>query len=146
MILDALSNCERYFSLNPSFKEAFEFIKSKDLHSLEPGKHELNENLFVISEKVQAKSREDAVLEAHKEFIDIQLCISGVDHMGWKALDECGPVTEDYPDKDLTFFEGAPDAFCRVTAGQFAIFFPGDGHAPNIGEGELHKIIFKVRI
>ena len=146
MILGSLSDCKRYYSLNPSFQKAFEYISNNDLHSLAPGKHEIDENLFVISEKVQGKAKSDAALESHKAFIDIQLCISGIDNMGWKALADCGSVKEHYADKDLTFYEGSPTAFCRVSEGQFAVFFPEDGHAPNIGDGELHKIVFKVRV
>ena len=146
MILDSLENASIYFSLNPSFQKAFEFIQETDLHKMEMGKHEITPDLFVISEKVNAKAESEALLEAHKEFIDIQLCISGVDNMGWRSLETCGPLKEGFEDRDLYFFEGTPHTYNAVSEGQFAIFFPGDAHAPNIGEGELHKIIFKVRV
>jgi beta-galactosidase beta subunit len=34
----------------------------------------------------------------------------------------------------------------QLTDGQFVIFYPGDVHAPMIGEGEIKKLVFKVKI
>ncbi len=39
-----------------------------------------------------------------------------------------------------------PDMYFKLTAGQFAIFFPEDVHAPMIGEGTIKKLIIKVRL
>ena len=50
MILDSIENCEIYYSLNRSFEFVFEYIKNVDLRTLEYGKHELTEDVFVISE------------------------------------------------------------------------------------------------
>jgi YhcH/YjgK/YiaL family protein len=36
--------------------------------------------------------------------------------------------------------------FFQLTDGQFAIFFPEDVHAPMIGEGEIKKVVIKVKI
>jgi beta-galactosidase beta subunit len=33
----------------------------------------------------------------------------------------------------------------KVQLGEFAIFFPEDGHQPGIGEGTFRKIIVKIR-
>ena len=146
MVLDSLENCQKYYSLNRSFKEVFEFIKENDLNSLELGRHSLSEDVFMISEKIEAVTEKDAVLEAHKEYIDVQLCLSGVNQMGWCPLEKCDSLKEEHEDKDLYFYEGRSEALCTVSPGSFAIFFPEDGHAPNIGCGQLHKIIFKVKV
>ncbi len=34
---------------------------------------------------------------------------------------------------------------CKLQAGRLAIFWPQDGHQPCIGEGDIHKAIFKVK-
>ena len=44
------------------------------------------------------------------------------------------------------FFNDAPSTYFTILPGEFAIFFPGDGHAPLIGEGETKKIIIKVAV
>jgi beta-galactosidase beta subunit len=35
--------------------------------------------------------------------------------------------------------------FC-VNPGELVVFFPEDGHAPLLGEGAVHKAVFKVRV
>lgn len=49
------------------------------------------------------------------------------------------------PGKDIRFFDDEPETFYTLRPGQFTIFFPEDGHAPMIGEGNVRKIIVKVR-
>jgi YhcH/YjgK/YiaL family protein len=48
-------------------------------------------------------------------------------------------------EKDVQFFKDAPDMFFQLTNGQFAIFFPADVHAPMIGEGQIKKLVIKVK-
>jgi biofilm protein TabA len=36
--------------------------------------------------------------------------------------------------------------YFQLTDGQFGIFYPEDVHAPMIGEGEIKKLVFKVKI
>jgi YhcH/YjgK/YiaL family protein len=43
-------------------------------------------------------------------------------------------------------FHDEADTFFQLTNGQFAIFFPEDVHAPMIGEGEIKKLVIKVKI
>ena len=47
--------------------------------------------------------------------------------------------------KDIQFFDDEPQTFYTLRPGQFTILFPEDGHAPMIGEGDVRKIIVKVR-
>ena len=44
MILDSLKSFERYITLHERFGKVYEFIKSHDLHSLEDGKHVIEED------------------------------------------------------------------------------------------------------
>ena len=39
-----------------------------------------------------------------------------------------------------------PDNYLSLGEGNLAIVFPSDAHAPLIGEGEIVKAVFKVRI
>ena len=49
-------------------------------------------------------------------------------------------------DKDVVFYSDMPDMYFELTDNQFAIFFPEDVHAPMIGEGEIKKLVIKVKI
>jgi YhcH/YjgK/YiaL family protein len=49
-------------------------------------------------------------------------------------------------EKDVQLYLDQPDTFFSLTDHQFVIFFPEDVHAPMIGEGEITKMVIKVRI
>ena len=96
MVVDRLENIEKYASLNPLFAQAIEFLKSHDLNALEVGKTELKgKDLLVNVAQTKPKTKEDAKLETHKDFIDIQIPLSGTEIMGYTAAKDCMP--EDAP-------------------------------------------------
>lgn len=147
MIVDTLENLEKYVSLNPLFSQAVEFLKSHDLQSLEVGKIELKEGeLFVNVAHTKPKTQEEAALETHNAFIDIQIPLSGTEIMGYTAAKACTPADAVYnEEKDITFFEGLAETYIEVKPGMFVIFFPQDGHAPGITPNGVKKIIVKVK-
>jgi YhcH/YjgK/YiaL family protein len=124
MILDSLQNAARYFPLNPHFKAAFDFIAKTDLDSLPEGRVEIDgDNLFAFVAKPEGRRPEDAPLEAHRQYIDIQICLMGTDNIAWKALQDCESISEPYKEEnDIMFFSDAADASCAIRRGQFAIF------------------------
>lgn len=147
MIIDRLENLNKYASINPLFAQAIDFLKSNELNKLELGKLELKGKDLVLSvAQTKPKSKEDAKLETHKEFIDIQIPLSGVEVMGYTPAEDCLPANAEYSkEKDITFFEGGAQSYITVKPGMFAIFFPQDGHAPGISSDGVKKIIVKVK-
>jgi YhcH/YjgK/YiaL family protein len=149
MIIDSLANAERYSSIHPLFAQAFEYIKSIDLKNAEIGKTDLSEGLKIIVAEKEGMTKEESIakFECHNQNIDIQLCISGKETMGWRSRQSCkSPRGEYNSEKDVLFYEDAPDMFFELTDNQFAIFFPEDVHAPMIGQEVIKKLIVKVRI
>jgi YhcH/YjgK/YiaL family protein len=148
MILDSLKNSAKYDSLHPRFKAAFDYVKSTDFSKLEPGKIEIDgDNLFISFAAGKFKTPDEAKMETHNAYIDIQIPFTSVEIMGYiPAVDLKEPMDAYNPEKDITFFADKATSFARVVPGQFAIFFPEDGHQPGIGEGEFRKIIVKVKI
>lgn len=146
MILSTLPQSDRYAALHPLFPRAFDFIRNTDLLSLAPGRHSIvGDDLFAIVEHVSGRSREDAQLECHRRYIDIQLVLEGVDEMGWKPLADChNPVTDYSAEKDIQFFHDAPASWIATPPGAFCIFFPEDAHAPLVSSGNIRKVIFKI--
>ncbi|MDX1954798.1 MAG: YhcH/YjgK/YiaL family protein, partial [Chitinophagaceae bacterium] len=64
-----------------------------------------------------------------------------------KPRQSCKQPKGDYDDaKDVLFYNDKPDTFFQLSDGQFAIFFPEDVHAPMIGEGDIRKLVIKVKI
>lgn len=147
MVLDTLENLEKYASLNPLFAQAIDFLKSNDLHAMEIGKTELKgQELIVNIAQTSPKTKEEAKLETHNQYIDIQIPLSGTEVMGYTAAKDCIPADAPYnSEKDITFFEGFAEDYIAVKPGMFAIFFPQDGHAPGITCDGVKKVIVKVK-
>lgn len=147
MVIDRLENLDKYVSLNPLFAQAIDFLKSNDLNALEIGKIELNgKDLYVNVAQTKPKNKEEAKLETHIDFIDIQVPLSGTEIMGYTAAKDCTPANAPYSaEKDITFYEGLAENYIAVKPGMFVIFFPQDGHGPGITPDGVKKIIVKVK-
>ena len=148
MIIDTLANAEKYIGLHRNFQKAFEFIRSKDWSTVEPGKFPIqgDELHASVSLKDGVKTN-DAQFEAHNHYIDIQVCPAGSEKLGWKPRKNCKEQKTAYdPEKDVTFYSDRPETYFELHEGQFAIFFPDDVHAPMIGEGPIRKLVVKVKL
>jgi YhcH/YjgK/YiaL family protein len=149
MIIDTLNNASKYTSLNPLFAKAFDFINQNDVATLENGVIQIEDGLKVIVSTANGKTAEASLVkfECHDKNIDIQVCVNGLETIAWKPREKCESPNGDYnSEKDVRFFNDTPDMYFQLTDGQFGIFYPEDVHAPMIGEGEIKKLVFKVKI
>ena len=148
MIFDSLKNSGLYTAINPRFERAFEYLKTTDLASLAPGKHPVDgDEIFVNVQERDLKKYDDAKLEVHNKYIDIQVVVRGEESFGWSERSACTqPEGEFDSEKDILFFRDGKQTCYTLHEGQFTIFFPEDAHAPMIGEGQIKKVIVKVLI
>jgi biofilm protein TabA len=149
MIIDTLEQSSRYAHVHPLFAQAFEYLRQTDLSAIEVGKYDIAEGLkAIVSDKKGMTAAESCTkFECHNANIDIQVCISGNETLGWKPRQKCLNEREPYnPEKDVQFYTDAPDMFFQLTGGQFVIFFPEDVHAPMIGDDVIKKMVIKVKI
>lgn len=148
MILDRLDAWQTYRHLHPGFAAAFRFLTATDLGGLAPGRHDvLGEALHAKVDHVEGRTRDGAVLEAHRRFMDIQYTLSGAEEIGWSPAAECREVRQAYDEsRDIGFFADRPQQWIAVPPGHFAVFFPQDAHAPLGGEGTLRKVIMKIAV
>ena len=132
---------------NAHFKKAQEFIRNNDLAGLPPGKHVIDEgNVWVNIIDAELRPAGKARLEAHDVFIDLHVPLSAPETYGVKPRSECTlPAGEMDPDKDILFFDDPIERTVTARPGETVVFEPQDAHAPLIGQGPLHKAIFKVR-
>lgn len=123
------------------------FINQTDLASLEPGRIVIqDDDVFVNVNRQDALTRQDARIEAHKEYIDIQIPISCDEEMGFSSARYLGAPSVPYSkEKDVEFYPGGCDTYMNVRKGMFTVFFPGEGHAPGITDGGILKLIVKIR-
>jgi biofilm protein TabA len=150
MILDTLEQADRYAGLHSRFPQAIaelrKLVARDDLP--ESGRVDLDgENLFAIIVDAPGRERTDAKLESHNGYIDIQYTASGTDSIGWSPLNRVSG-SEGYDEsKDVEFYTDAPSLWFDVNAGDFAIFFLDDAHAPLANTGHhTRKIVIKVAV
>jgi YhcH/YjgK/YiaL family protein len=147
MIIDTIDNLGKYVALNPLFADVVEFLNSHDLQTLEAGKYPIKDkDLFLNLQVAKQRTKETAFLETHVEMIDIQIPVTAAETFGYTPL--CDLPAFDYnAEKDITKYgDTKAQTYVTVNPGQFAIFFPQDGHAPCITDApEIKKAIFKVK-
>lgn len=148
MIHDSLKNTQPVERIHPLFAKAFEFLRNTDFSALEDGKYEIEgDQLFAAISTITGKDKAAAALETHNRYIDIQTPLSGIETIGWKAGDQLKEISKPYAEeKDITFFHDCPSTYTVIHPGEFAVYFPADGHAPGIGEGSLRKVVVKVLV
>ena len=147
MIIDTLDNLGKYAALNPLFADVVEFLKANDLQTMEPGKYPIKDkDLFMNLSLTTQRTKDTAFLETHINMIEIQIPITCPETFGYTPLCDL-PAFEYNAEKDITKYgDTKAQTYVTVKPGQFAIFFPQDGHAPCITEEtELKKAIFKVK-
>jgi YhcH/YjgK/YiaL family protein len=148
MILAAFADAGPYVALHPLFAQAFDYLRTTDLHALPPGKYTvLDERIFAIVEACQGRTRTAAKLECHRRYIDIQLVLEGIDEMGWKPLSACRDPATDYDTaRDIQFFNDTASSWIATPPGSFCLFFPDDAHAPLVSQDFIRKVVVKIAV
>lgn len=146
MIVDSIAQLESYVALHPSFSVVADFIRTHQLNELPLGRIELDGvRLFINVVEAAPKQASEAKLETHDRMIDIQLPISDTEVIGYTPREQLAPAVYDEM-KDISFYTETPQTYLTLRPGMFAIFFPGDGHAPAISANGLKKMIVKVAV
>ncbi len=148
MIFDVLDNAGRYYDLHKGFKLAFDFLLRPDIRDLAVGEYELDgRRVYAVVAKEEGRRKEDALLEAHVKYIDIQLVLEGTDTMGWAPVVSCKHQETAYDEEeDILFFTDAPEVWLPAERGYFAMFFPEDAHMPLISPKGIHKVVVKIAV
>ncbi len=147
MILDHLSRAEKYFSVHPSFKHAFEFLKRTDLRSFSDGRHPIDgEDIYLII-ATDFAGKERRKLETHRNYIDIQMPVDGMFPLEWHDVDSCRNIAAPYDKgKDVQFYNDPPLFTVHLVPDMFAVLFPEDAHAPQPPVSSTKKAIVKVAV
>ena len=151
MIADTLDQRRRYTGLSPRFAAAFEFLEK--LPANQPaGRYDIDgNNCYALMQAYATRPVDQAKVETHRQYIDIQFIQSGLETMLWAPLLALEQVTQPYvPENDVIFYATPPQMTpLKLGAGQFVIFFPADGHAGGLECGtltEVRKVVIKVRV
>lgn len=147
MILDHISNKEKYRHL-PWLCRALEAMAPVTPETFAPGQVVIDgKMLFLNCNAYDSKVVEDCFFEAHREYIDVHLIVSGEEIIGHNepsALE----ITQPYDEEgDAELYQGNIQTQLALKPGWFAVFLPGEPHLVGLRSGEsvpVQKIVAKV--
>lgn len=150
MIVDTLSHASVYRDM-PDLSGVFEFISRCRLSDLPDGRTDIDgDRLYVMIQRPILKPAAEALPEAHDCYIDLQLVLEGEELMGYAPRSGLGSPVRSDAGHDIFFYRQPDDmALLTVREGMFAVFYPGDAHAPCIRTdacGASVKAVFKIRL
>ena len=145
MIIDRIEEQERYYALHPDMELAFAFLA--EAADLEPGRYELENGLFATISEGDTVQLEEGRIESHKNYIDLQYCVSGGERMSWAHIQELN-LEESLEERDCYFYTGKSTAL-SIRPGMFYIMFPRDGHKPGCHQEfpkHYRKVVVKLPV
>lgn len=149
MILDLLENWTAYLGL-PAWREAMEFTVGLAPDAADGDYDIRGRDIWARVSSYSTLPLADAVLEAHREYVDIQAPLMGEEFQGCYPVGGLRPRTAYDPADDVLFFDH-PAALTNawlLRPGMFAVFFPQDAHMNKgqVGTPALvKKVVVKVR-
>lgn len=149
MIYDQLSNIKLYKGLNKNLDKAIDFITSHNITELPLGKTVIDgDKVYINVMETKAEPLEDRKYEVHKNYMDVQIDITGIERID--TGDSTKTTLLDYDEERDVATASAPDlAQCIIGPGNFIICMPNEPHKPNIAvskEKYLKKAVCKVHI
>lgn len=150
MIVTDIKHIDHQVSMTSSIKKAIAFLRRPDIHLLADGKVDIDgQQVFALIQRYDTLIADVPKFEYHRKYIDIQHVVSGTEVIGWAPADRI-TITEAYDmDKDICFGTVPTSEMTSVYlhAGQLAVFYPEDGHAPKLAvsaPSHVLKIVVKV--
>ncbi len=138
---------------------ALDFLRQTEGQNLDDGRVTIDGDLvYALVQSYQTEplpSGSSPRLETHRKYIDIQYVVSGSEALGWTPLEQLSVTTPYDAAKDVEFGSAPPAAvtLVRLTAGQMAVLWPEDAHAPRLAAAigdkpaqptDVKKIVVKV--
>lgn len=135
-------------SANPdAWNRAFDFLKNSDFKALAPGTYPLGED-GTYATVTDYPTKDSAVFEAHRNFIDIQYVAQGREYIDMAPFGEISVYVQAYdPERDIAFFEKQDFVRRIADSTHYWVLFPSDAHRPSlsVASGDsVRKIVVKI--
>mgnify|MGYP003298447135 CR=1 FL=1 len=145
MIIDYISNYEKYLSLNPALKEGVEYALS--IADAPAGRYD-TEKFYVLVQNMDSLPMETDMFESHKNYMDVQIVLEKEEYVGWQDISKLTETVPYSEEKDVMFYDGQGIDF-KIEAGMFYLAMPHDAHKPCRGIGEKYtyrKLVLKLPV
>ena len=159
MIIAKIEDFKQYFP-QKAMELAYDFLISLD-EGMEEREYELvGRDMFARIMSYETRGPQNAVLESHIKYMDIQTTIAGAECIAWWHTSALEIDTPYHEGKDVTFYEKTapqsdnpiqPSARVDVYPGTFVALFPEDAHMPQLmlgtgGVSTIKKVVIKVSL
>ena len=145
MIVCPFKDLSRYAAVIPGLEEAVATING--IQSLEPATYPLSCGKVLVQQGT-TKPAEGRLLEAHRQYLDIQYIVKGKEVMGWADLKDCEPVGEFQDAKDVGKYSGDFE-YMTINEGVCYVAFPEDAHMPGRHldvANDFVKVVIKLKV
>lgn len=120
------------------------------INNFQEGLYKFEGGAFLNAESYQTKPSDQKEFEAHREFIDVQIIVSGQEIIEVADVkDKNFQVTKPYV-HDIVFMNGEVEKKnIELYAGEFYVLYPTDAHKPCThlnGEHTVKKIVIKLPV
>ncbi len=152
MIVSDLNHVNHQVVRTPGLEKALTFLRTGNIHGLPDGRIEIDDvRVFALVQRYETMTVDTPKFECHRKYIDVQFIVSGDEVIGWAPMERM-TVTDAYdPNQDICFGRVASGNWTPVylQAGEVAILWPEDAHAPKLTRGApspVMKIVVKVAV
>lgn len=132
MIFATDKDFERCRTFSPALARALDFIAGKDWLRAAYGRYEIPGCGAYVNCSRNTQREDNPVFEAHRRYIDLQYIVQGDEVIRWAHTDRLAETQAYSEADDYALFRGEAQAELRLHAGDWAVFFPEDAHAPCI--------------
>jgi biofilm protein TabA len=151
VIIDNIENKDYYLSVSDNIGKALKYISENKLEEFEVGRYEIDsDNVFILIQAYTTKPEVECKWEAHKKYIDIQYIIEGSECIGWKPIKNLKVKQAYLNEKDVEIYNEVNKwVKLDMNTGDFAVFFPEDGHKPGCVNDipmKLKKAVVKIKL
>ncbi len=151
MIIDRVENWRR-FSPGEETACVADFLAGLT-NDVADGEYTLGDNgIFARVMTYATRPPEEARLEAHREYVDVQTVIAGAEGIEWFPVQDLAVQTPYDLATDVAFYHrpGPAPARVDVVPGTFVVLFPRDAHMPQLAvdgvRGSVKKAVVKIPV
>lgn len=122
--------------------------KAEELDSDTPdGRYDIADGIYVNVMTYSPKKPDEATAETHRDWADLQYLLSGCEYMGVPDVAKAEQISPYDAQRDIALWR-APVALLPLRERNWALFYPGEPHAPSLYNGcdKVKKAVFKIRI
>lgn len=149
MIFDHLTYISAYKGLSPDIYSGLLFLQQASPY-IAIGTYQINPRVKAIVSEYETKVENEVGYEAHRKNIDIQYLLRGEERVACLPLEKLKETKPYSEEKDAAFFTASVQPIeMTLGGGYFAIFFPQDGHMPQLsvdGTEMVKKVVVKIKM